>query len=347
MTTAPNQAPSKPIWTNNLRGYPIGVAAFPEAGLVVLAGIDGELFALEAGTGRLRARVRAHEGGLTAMAALPGGTGVATGGEDGRVRAWALDLRAPRFDAELGREWVDALAVDGAGRIAAGAGRCVAVLGADGRVRARHETPAPVRAVAFAGGRLLAATHLGAWLADPADGRPVAEFPFQGSPHSTALSPDERWFAVGLSDRTVRLLDLANPSTEAVGLGPFQSKPKHLCWAPDGSWLAAADGDYAHLVSGRAVEGFAADDDDGANAVRSISGLGGRVSAVAFRPDGGRIAIGTRAGDFVVDDPETARRVLDHGEEGVEVALLAWLGPDRLLAARADGAVALHAAADG
>ena len=77
------------LWTADVHKGEVRAVVYDEdSGMVVSAGVDGRLVALDAATGSPRAERKAHDAAIWTMARVPGQPWVVSGGLDGHVRVW-------------------------------------------------------------------------------------------------------------------------------------------------------------------------------------------------------------------------------------------------------------------
>jgi WD40 repeat protein len=285
---------------------------------------------------------RAHEGAVLCAAPHPDGRSVLTGGDDGAVaRAAPGDAEAARL-AALGRAWVQDLAASPAsGVVAAAAGREACVLDPrTGAVAHRFAHPATVAALALdPKGRRLAAAHYGGvtlrWaLAPEAAPRVLA---WKGSHVAVSWGPDGRFLVTAMQEGELHGWRVGDG--EPMRMRGYAAKPRSMSWTPRGRHLltSGADrvvawpfagrdgpmgrrpaelGDFAALVTRVAAhprqEVHAAGCADGSvHLARLADGAdipvapagGGRVTALAWSPDGAALAWGAEDGRAGVFSP--------------------------------------------
>jgi WD40 repeat protein/serine/threonine protein kinase len=169
--------------------------------------------------------------------------------------------------------------------------------------------PSAVLSVAFSpNGRWIAAGGqdgvVKVW--DAATGREVHSFrAHQHNVWGLAFSPDGRRVGTA-SDGSVKVWD-AETGQERFTLS---NEPKAQAWSvafsPDGRWVAAGIGFGDHRVPGEvkvwdAITG---------QAFLSLGGHSSGVNAVAFSPDGQRLASASTAGTVILWDVQTGRQIL-------------------------------------
>lgn len=268
----------------------------------------------------------------------PDGAVLATGSNDGsiallrpdgavisefRMRGWCSDL---------------AWAPDGSS-LAAAFGREVVRLSPDGTEQHRHGPhPTTVTSLAWRhDGSRLAVSAGGNiwWYADGVDAARVLEG--AGAVIGLAVSPDDRWVAVGNQDASVHCWELRDDGDE-LAMSGFAGKVTTLAWAPDATLLAVGN------LGRVSVWDFTGNGPKGA-APRDLLGHDGRTNAVTFHPEAGLPdPVLATCGDDGLVRLWTADRTRSDADAESRVSdrpvVLRWL-PDgtALLAGCADGSV--------
>ena len=294
-------------------------------------------FALGDGTvaGEDGERTAAHEGAILAAALHPGGDGVVSGGDDGRL-VWTRGGEAKEL-AEIKGRWIDAVATStGSGLIAFASGRDAHVRDAADPKFERifaHEKSVAHLAFDLKGRRLACATYGGAalWYARIAEQKPQ-HLKWAGSHVLVAFSPDGRFLVSAMQENELHGWKLADGAN--MRMGGYPSKVKSLAFLDrgrlmvtagaagaviwpfagssgpmgkqatevgfqEGSVVArvAAAPDAPRIVAGLS-DGRVWSADLGGGAVQFIKAEKGQpISALALAPDGRRIAWGDEAGE--------------------------------------------------
>jgi WD40 repeat protein len=301
-------------------------------------------FALGDGSVRFEdgSRSDAHpDSGVLSAAPHPSGTGVVTGGDDGRV-VWSRAGEAPVELADLGGRWIDAVTTSAeSGLIAFAAGKRVEVLDAkDPTFRRSFPHERSVGGVAFdaKGRRLACATYGGVTLlfARIADQKP-AKLAWAGAHTAVAWSPDGKFLITAMQENALhgwRLADLKD-----LRMGGYPGKIRSMTFLSKGQLLAtggshgavvwpfagsngpmgkeAAEVGHDETAMVAQVAGaadrplLAAGLDDGRVWVADLQATGLRriradkaapVSALAMTPKGERLAWGDEDGNAAVVD---------------------------------------------
>jgi WD40 repeat protein len=243
-----------------------------------------------------RSMFAVHDGAILCAAPHPDGSGVLTGGDDGRLVLTRPDGTNSEF-GNFGSLWVEHLAASKeSGIVVASAGR-QAVVWPRGSHQAAHRFtyPSTVSGIALdaKGKRLAAAHYCGVTLnyALAADGTPKPFF-WAGSHLSCTFSPDSRFLISSLQETGLHGWVIA--TGHDMRMSGYRAKTRSFSWSMKGKWLASS-GDDAAIVwpfSGK-------DGPMGSGPV--FMGPGGSiVTQVAFHPYDDVLAIGYADGAVVI-----------------------------------------------
>ena len=300
------------------------------------------IFALGDGSVRLEngQTIAAHDGAVLCAAPHPSGTGLITGGDDGRL-VWSRDGEAQEL-AWLKGKWIDAAAASPAsGLIAFAAGREVHVRDAAdpgfSRVFA-HEKSVADLVFEPKGRRVACATYGGVWLwYARIEGQKPAKLAWAGSHIACAFSPDGRFLISAMQENQLHGWRVADEKN--MRMGGYPAKPRSLVFISKGSLMAtsgangmvvwpfagatgpmgkqAAEVGYDEAAMVVRVAGtpglswVAAGLDDGRVWACELTGQaitpvraekGAAVTALAITPDGKRVAWGCEDGAAGVTD---------------------------------------------
>jgi hypothetical protein len=302
--------------------YPAGidaVAGFAIDARPTVAVLSGGAVQLhDADSGVVIGRLEGHGGAVTALAG--GGDRLYTGGEDGRIVAWApaprIVLGAPPGAVGASPEGDRLAVVDGPRLELRGADGEATTIDVGGGVRAA--------AIAWADGRIAIADDAGAVVIAGLDGRIVGGIP--STAQQVSIDPTGRRIAT-LEASRVRIWSL--DGAPLATLDEHDDVVAAVAWLPDGAGLVSAGDDGAvWLWPGLGADGVTIDDGDGA------------VGAIAVAPHGGAIAFGASDGAVRVVDAatlEVRHELAGHGEPAAALAF----APDggALATGGADGAI--------
>jgi len=201
-------------------------------------------FALGDGTVRFAdgTSVEAHDGASLAAAVHPGGQGLVSGGDDGRL-VWARPDGSAEVLAEVRGKWIETVAASpDSGLLAFGAGRELHVRDVrDAGFQRIFTHEKTVADVAFdpKGRRLAAASYGGAflWYARIADQKPVA-LKWAGSHVAVIWSPDGKFLISAMQENQLHGWRVADEKN--MRMGGYPAKPKSLAFLSKGSLLATS-----------------------------------------------------------------------------------------------------------
>lgn len=295
----------------------VTTAAFDKSGLAAFALGDGTV-RFESGES-----VEAHEGAILSSARHPGGEGLVTGGDDGRV-VWARASGAVEI-AKLPGKWIDAVAASAeSGLIAFAAGREVHARDVADAAFARsfaHERSVADLAFDPKGRRLACATYGGAWLwyARIADQKPT-KLVWAGSHVAVAWSPDGKFLISAMQENQLHGWRVADEKN--MRMGGYPAKPRSLAFFSKGNLLVTSG------ANGAVVWPFAgATGPMGKEAAEIGYDEAATVVRVAAAPGSSWMAAGLDDGRVWVCDV-TGRRVLTlKADKGAPVTALA-ITPD-------------------
>lgn len=213
----------------------VTAALFGKAGKAAFALGDGTI---RFETGEV---VEAHDGAVLSACVHPGGEGIVSGGDDGRV-VWTRASGAEEL-ASLPGKWIDAVAASGESKlIAFSAGKELHVRDAGDPKFSRtfvHEKS--VADVAFdpKGRRIATATYGGAWLwyARIADQKPVL-LKWAGSHVGLAWSPDGKFLMSAMQENSLHGWRVADDKN--MRMGGYPGKVKSLAFLAKGQLLATS-----------------------------------------------------------------------------------------------------------
>lgn len=201
-------------------------------------------FALGDGTVRYGdgAVVEAHDGASLTAVVHPGGQGLVSGGDDGRL-VWAKPDGSVEALAEVRGKWIETVAASAeSGLVAFGAGRELHVRDVKDasfqRVFAHEKTVADV-AFDPKGRRIAVASYGGAflWYARIADQKPVA-LKWAGSHVAVLWSPDGKFLISAMQENQLHGWRVADEKN--MRMGGYPTKPKSLAFLSKGSLLATS-----------------------------------------------------------------------------------------------------------
>ncbi len=319
--------------TRALDGFVVGCAFDRNGGNAAFALGDGTVrIVTPAGEWE---RVEAHDGAVLALAADTGASGFITGGDDGILARIGADLSVLRVE-KFGSKWVEQVASFADGKsalLACSVGKTVALYNAAGGLLKSLTHPSTVTGLAFdARGKRLAASHYNGaslWFTNATSPTPrVLEW--KGSHTGIALHPAGEAVVTAMQENALHGWRL--PGGEDMRMSGYPSKCESLGFTKNGRWLASAGADaivlwpffgggptgkppaelaqiegvfvtrvachpQAEMVAAGYKDGTVVLADIASRRALPIAPAGGSpISALAWSPDGARLAFGNEAG---------------------------------------------------
>lgn len=270
----------------------------------------------------------AHDGAALCAVAHPGGEGVISGGDDGRV---VLTTPAGSTElADLSGRWIDALAVSGeSGLLAFVAGRDVHVRDLkDATFQRRFAHERAVASLSFdpKGRRLACATYGGVvlWYARIAEQKPQM-LKWAGSHTLARYSPDGRFLMSSMQENALHGWRLAD--NKDMRMGGYPAKVKSLAFLSKGALMATSG------APGVVVWPFAgANGPMGRDAVEIGVDESCLVIQVAGHASGSRLAAGLSDGRVWTADLKGAGIDYLKAEKGAPISALAVSDDGRFVA---------------
>ncbi len=318
-------------WAAALDDYVIDMAWSPSDEFLAIASAAGPVVVFAGADGSNQASLPGHEGGTNVLAWGP--AGLASGGQDGRVKGWDIITRQATLSVAFERAWVEHLAWRPKGRtspdrpplLAAAAGRQLKLLNADGSIH-HSFPPAPKTVSSLAwdpAGHLLAVAYFGGVCLWDADGLvSFKEFGYANSIHKLTWSQDGKWLVSGNQDPSVHLW--IPESGFEFHMSGYQTKVEDVCFDHTGRWLATSGGNEACVwdCEGNGPEG------------REPVMLPheARLSALAFQNSHGLLASGSQDGMVRLWSPERGKPLRATIKLPSRATRIAWSPDDTSLA---------------
>ena len=314
---------------------------------VALALGDGSVRLIEPANPVPVREIVVHDGAALALAPGAEPTSFVSGGDDGKLRRIASDgALAEIADFGMNWvEQVATFAPARAGKgglIAAGVGKVVHLFDADGTKLREMEHPSTVTGLAFdAKGKRVGASHYnGATLWFVASDSP-RRLEWKGSHIGIAIHPEGEAVVTAMQENALH--GWALPDGKHMRMSGYPSKTESMSFSRGGRWLATSGSDamvlwpffgggpmgkaptelaggdgisctrvafhpQQDIVAGGFADGLVVVADIGSSRILPITPpCGAPVSALAWSPDGGFLAVGTEAGGVALIDFRTSR----------------------------------------
>jgi WD40 repeat protein len=318
-----------PSVTDRARTFPAGgpvvAVHFVKDRAVFALGEETLLFVAPEGAEK---RVAVHDGGI--LAAASDGTRILTGGDDGKVVATDPFGLIEVLATDPKHRWIDRVALGSDGAVAWSAGKQAFVRTAKGEIKPA-DLPSSPGGLAFApkGLRLAIAHYGGASLWFPNAVAAPETLPWKGSHLDVMFSPDGRFLVTAMQEATLHGWRLADGKD--MRMSGYSAKVRSMAWTAGGKWLATSGSEQLILwpfagkdgpmgkqprmlapATARAVAvachptqevvatGFEdgvillARIDDGAEILARRKGAA--IAALAWSPDGSKLAFGAEDG---------------------------------------------------
>jgi len=284
----------RPGWSALVGDYAIA-GGWTRRGKALLVGdAAGGVYAFDGRSGAtIWSQEAAHEDGMLAMSVHPGGTSIATAGQDGRVLLWsAADGRVSQSISLS--SWVESVEWSPDGTLlAVSCSRKVYVYSADGApVWCSDDHPSTVSAISWTPeGDLATACYGRVAFFEGSTGALRQKLEWKGSLVSMVLSPDGGIVACGSQDNSVHFWRRATGDDSMMS--GYPGKPSALAFDSTSTLLATGGGQTVLVWSfqGSGPEGTS----PGALELHAE-----RITTLAFASRGMRLASGGREGAVVV-----------------------------------------------
>jgi WD40 repeat protein len=324
-------------WAATLDDYVIDLEWSADGSTLAAASADGPITLFALADGAVQHVLPGHEDGANVIAWHPRQPLLASGGQDDAVMFWDAQSGQQTATTSLGSSWIEHLtwSPGKAARtptLAAGAGRTLALLNADGSV---HHTfkPAPKTLCAVkwqpAGGCIAAAYFGGVVLWDADDFVAQAEFPYANGIHALVWSSDNRWLVSGNQDPSVHLW--RPEDKQEFHMSGYETKVKELSFDRTGRWLATGGGKEGCVwdCQGEGPEG------------REPAMLphDAKICAVQFQHQNGILATAAQDGTVRLWSPDRSQPLRANVKLPAPATKLAWTPDDSHLAIGTDQGV--------
>lgn len=318
------------VWTGRIDDYVQDLRWSPDGKLLAVASVSGPIHLLPFGT-QTPARILAGHGmGTHTIAWQPVGQHLASGGQDNKVKVWALDGLL-RDSWPGGADWIEHVAWNGEGtRLAWSGGKSIYIRDeTSGKlVEAPFSFPSTVADLDWspADDRLAVSAYGGVWLWRPGVDSERRTFTWKGSSHLLRWSPDSRFIATADQDMTVHFW--FTDTGIDLRMSGFPGKIRALAWNHTSRYLATASGETLAVWDCLGKHG-----PEGRTPIM-LEGPMTTVTSLAYQHKGARLAAGYQDGTVLIWEPGAcidALFTMTCADAGA-VVQLAWSPDDQHLA---------------
>ncbi len=320
-------------WHFDAQDHVVGLGWSPDGSMLATLTGAGALFILDAGSGRMIHTVAdAHPIGALTLDWSVGG--LATGGQDGKIRLWdaATGTLLTTLDGAEGsrRTWVEqvrwspdgALLATAAGKTLrvwnpATGGQCIEYAGHPSTVAALCWRPDDKAIGAgFYGGAAL--YRLG-------EAEPYERIAWKGSILSLAWSGNARYVAAGTQEATVNFWKLPYRRGEELNMSGYANKVKELAWDPASRFLATGGSEVVIVwdVSGKGPAG---------TVPKQLRTHTRKVTVLAWQSRGGLLVSGDADGNVAIWSPAKTSQSICESKLVGEITTAAWSRDERTVA---------------
>ena len=273
--------------------------------------------------------VSAHDGAILTLAADALAGGFLTGGDDGALNRVGAEVVAV---AEFGSRWVDCVASRAGGPIAAGVGKRVILLDADGAVLKTLDHPSTVTGVVFdAKGKRVVASHyngVSLWFVASRTDAP-RRMEWKGSHIGVAIHPAGEAVVTAMQENALHGWRLSDG--HHMRMSGYPQKTLSLSFSKSGKWLATSGADAVVLWP------FFGGGPMGKAPLELGAGAGVICTRVACHPAQDMVAAGFADGSVLLGDIGTERLLPVTGPGDAPVTALAWSADGAALAFGTEG----------
>ncbi len=320
-------ADEKVRWSFTADEHISGLAWSPDDACLAVCTSAGTLYILDAYSGVCVCQWDAHAIGANAVDWAKGG--LASCGQDGKVKLWDAGTGKPLKSLDAGTAWVEKLQwAPGGGLLASAAGRKLRIWNPEGELIAEYgDFPSTIAALCWRsdGKAVGIGCYGGVQLFRIGESEPYQNMVWKGSILALAWSPNSRYVAAGSQEATVNFWKLPLRHGEELNMSGYATKVRELAWDKNSRFLATGGGEIITVwdVSGKGPAG---------TRPRQLEAHLRKVTHLHYQSHGPLLASADGEGYIALWNPVQSNQPLREGSLDSAIAGMRWSHNDGAIA---------------
>ena len=277
-------------------------------------------------------KIGEHDSGANSVSWRHDGEEFATSGQDGLVKVWHAKTGRLLHELPAGDLWSSKVAYNPkTTELATSGGKFLKVWdGEKSLVYESNDHASTIADIAWNpdGSGIAVAAYYGVSVHVPKKKKSPRKYEWKGSSLVLSWSPDATYIATGEQDSTVHFW--YRKSGEDAQMSGFPTKVLELSWDLTGRWLATGGGSTVCLwdCSGAGPAG---------RGPRQYSGHTGKLTQLAFQPDGELLASADADSLLLLWDPMNNYQAVDAGRLSAPASCMRWAQAGMIAVGQQDG----------